>query len=166
MFVLASLQDTVRVPPGSFDRPTEAVLRSEIDCKYAGRVVADVGLCVCCRDIVEVGDGLVYPLEGGATYKTTFSVLVFRPFVGEVVVGTIVGSNAEGVVASLGFFEDVTVPSKYLPTPSTFDPVARLWTWKYEDVEGDGGDDDAGFHLDVGLEMRFRVTAINLAGKG
>ena len=58
MFVLASIQDTVRVPPGSFSKATEEVLRHEIDAKYAGRVVADVGLCICCRDVLDVGDGL------------------------------------------------------------------------------------------------------------
>ena len=128
MFVLASISDTLRVPPGSFDQPTEAVLRLEIDAKYAGRVLKDVGLCVCCRDVLDVGDGLVYPLDGGATYTTTFSMLVFRPFTGEVCAGTIVGSDDSGIVASLDFFEDVIIPSKFLPTPSTYDAASRVRT--------------------------------------
>ena len=84
MFVLAEMQDTVRVAPGAFGKPTTDIVKAEVDAKYAARVVNDVGLCVCCRDVLDVGDGLVYPLDGGATYKATFSLLVFRPFVGEI----------------------------------------------------------------------------------
>ena len=163
MFVLAEMQDTVRVAPGAFGKPTTDIVKAEVDAKYAARVVNDVGLCVCCRDVLDVGDGLVYPLDGGATYKATFSLLVFRPFVGEIVTATIVASGPDGVRASLGFFEDVNIPSKFLPTPAYYDKDSNIWTWRPDlgDDEDGGGGDDACFHLDVGLELRFRVAAIN-----
>ncbi|KAJ8601555.1 hypothetical protein CTAYLR_005239 [Chrysophaeum taylorii] len=151
-FVLATISDSVRVAPHHFARAVEEVLREEIDAKYAGRVVSDVGLCLGAVSI-QRSEGLVFPLEGCATYDTTFQQLVFRPFMGEIIVGTIVGSNSSGLVASLEFFEDVTIPRKFLPKPSTYDEAARLWSWKYDDATE--------LHLDIGLEMRIRVKSVN-----
>mmetsp|Transcript_20221 Transcript_20221/g.68492 ORF Transcript_20221/g.68492 Transcript_20221/m.68492 type:complete len:238 (-) Transcript_20221:65-778(-) len=155
MFVLSTVTDTLRVPPSAFDRDLADVLRQEIDAKYAGRVLIDVGFCLCACHIIDTGDGLVHPLDAGATYRCTFQLLVLRPFVGEIVVGTIISSHIDGLYVSLDFFDDVFIPSKFLPTPSTFDSKARIWTWKYD--EGD----DAVFHLDVGYEIRFRVKSMN-----
>lgn len=154
MFVLASISDTVQIAPCSFGRPIDEVLREQIDAKYAGRVVIDVGLCLCVVS-VQRSEGLIFPLDGSATYHATFQQLVFRPFMGEIIVGTIISSNADGLVASLDFFEDVTIPSKLLPQPSTYDESARLWTWRYDDeIQNE-------FHLDTGLEMRIRVKSVH-----
>lgn len=151
MFILATIADTVRVAPSQFSLNLEDVIRDEIDAKYGAHVVIDVGLCLSTVQLVHIGDGLVYPLDGSATYHTTFQQLVFRPFLDEIIVGTIVGSTGEGLVVSLEFFEGLTIPAKNLPKPSTYDEAARLWTWRYEGTE---------FHLDSGLEMRVRVKKV------
>lgn len=155
MFVLASISDTVRVAPSSFARPVDDVLREEIDAKYAGRVVIDVGLCLCAVSLRR-SEGLVLPLDGSATYRASFQQLVFRPFMGEIIVGTIISSNTNGLVASLDFFEDLTIPAKFLPQPSSYDATARLWTYRYDD-----GFQSESLPLDIGLEMRIRVKSVN-----
>ena len=152
MFQLSTVQDTFRVAPGLFARPVEDVLREEIDAKYARRVILEVGFCLCACAIVELGDGMVHPLDGCATYVVTFQVLVFRPFAGEILEGTIRGSNGDGLVVSVDFFDNIVVPPKYLPEPSVYDEQTRIWTWKFND-------DD--FPLDVGLSVYLRVRATN-----
>jgi DNA-directed RNA polymerase III subunit RPC8 len=37
-------------------------------------------------------------------------MIVFRPFVGEVLTGKIAGSSTEGVRVSMGFFDDIIIP--------------------------------------------------------
>ena len=44
--------------------------------------------------------------------------MVFRPFVGEVLVGRVAQSSEGGLRVSLGFFDDIIVPSYLLQTPS------------------------------------------------
>lgn len=44
--------------------------------------------------------------------------MVFRPFVGEVLVGRVAQSSEGGLRVSLGFFDDIIVPSFLLQTPS------------------------------------------------
>jgi len=151
MFQLSTLEDTFRVAPSQFGRSVEEVIREEIDAKYASRVILEVGLCVCACAIVELGHGLVHPLDGCATYHVTFQLLMFRPFVGEVLAGTIRGSSAEGLFVSLDFFDSVVIPKTALPVPSHYDPATRIWTWKHKNED---------FPLDLGHEVRVRVQSV------
>lgn len=90
MFVVATLADSIRVPPTLFAQPTLTSVHSEIDKEYPNRVIMDVGLVVCrLGDALEVGDGVCVAGDGGAHYEVVFRLLVFRPFVDEVCVGTI-----------------------------------------------------------------------------
>ena len=57
---------------------------------------------------------------------------MFRPFVGEVIIGKVIQSNKDGVRISLDFFDDILIPASNLQTPSAFNPSTNLWVWKYE----------------------------------
>jgi SHS2 domain found in N terminus of Rpb7p/Rpc25p/MJ0397 len=59
------------VHPAQFGIPTEQALISEINKKYANRVLHDVGLCICVFDLVEVGEGKVRYGDGFLWYKGT-----------------------------------------------------------------------------------------------
>lgn len=153
MFVLATISDdSLRVSPQAFGRDVECVLNEEIDAKYSGRVVMDVGLCLRTVRILERHEGFVYPLDGSATYRVVFQQLVFRPFVDEIVVATVTSSNADGLVASLDFFDDVAVPRNMLPQPSTYDEELRLWTWRW--------DEQTQLSIEPGLDVRIRVKSV------
>ena len=60
---------------------------STVSCAVADKVVADLGLVVSLYDILHIGGGFIYPGEGAAHFQVKFRLIVFRPFVGEVVVG-------------------------------------------------------------------------------
>ena len=60
------------VHPSHFGIPTEQALISEINKKYANRVLHDVGLCICVFDLVEVGEGKVRYGDGFLWYKGTW----------------------------------------------------------------------------------------------
>ena len=51
----------------------------------------------------------------------TFRVLVFRPFIEEVLTGRIKSSTKEGVTLNLGFFDDIFLPASNLQHPCRFD---------------------------------------------
>jgi DNA-directed RNA polymerase subunit E'/Rpb7 len=44
-----------------------------------------------------MGDSYVYPGEGSAHIKVQFRLVIFKPFVGEVIQGTVIDSNEEGL---------------------------------------------------------------------
>lgn len=155
MFVLTVVRDVVRVPADRFDAPLLEVLSEELDKKYSNRVIADVGLCICVQDFKTVEDAIIYPADGGAHHRVVFRLLVFRPFVGEVVLGTISGSNDEGLRISVEFFHDIKIPHFLLPQPSIYDSKAKLWVWQYE-----GSEEGATGIFELGQQIRFRVESV------
>jgi DNA-directed RNA polymerase subunit E'/Rpb7 len=70
-------------------------------------------------------------------------------------VGTIVGSDQDGLRVSLDFFEDVRIPHYLLPYPSEYDSRQKLWAWNL----GGGGEGEMGvFHMDE--QVRFRIEGV------
>ena len=152
MFVIVRLEDKLRTLPEHFDRDPEEVLREQIENKYANRVMTNVGLFVRCLDFSKVEDPYIYPSEGAAHQIAVFRMIVFRPFLGEVIVGSITTSSVEGLCVSIGFFDDILIPPHFLPQPAEFNPKTSIWVWKYE------GND---FEMEVGDAIRFKVKTIN-----
>lgn len=179
-----TVADTICIPPYMFVQPTLTSVHSEIEAKFPNRVLMDAGLVVCrYGDALEVGDGVLVAGDGAAHHEVVFRLVVFRPFVEEVLVGTVAESTEEGIRVSLGFFEDVFIPGSRMQRPSYFDKESGLWIWtpKYGDDQdaGDGGDtsgvkteesgveqdgsgeDDERFEIELGEQIRFKVKAIN-----
>jgi len=156
MFELVLVKDMIRVQPSEFDKDRLQALAHEIDRKYSNKVLEDVGLCVCLYEFEAVGDAQVFPSHGCAFTEVTFRLLVFRPFVNEVLVGKLVGMNEGGLKISLDFFDNVNVPSYNLQNPSQFDHVRRQWLWMADEA----ADDSADFALHINDQVRFQVTNI------
>lgn len=114
MFALTRISDLLRITPDAFDLPTEQSLRNAVHHKYANHVIPGVGLCVCLYDILEADDGLIKPGDGSVFVKTQFRMVVFKPFVGEVLIGWISQNLSEGIKVKLGFFDDIFIPKHLL----------------------------------------------------
>jgi DNA-directed RNA polymerase III subunit RPC8 len=190
MFVLALLADTIRIPPHLLAKPTALSVQSEIERRYPNKIIMDVGLVICpYGPAIEIGDGILVPGDGGAHHQVIFQVVLFKPFVDEILVGIVTESKEEGVMVSVGgFFENVFIPAYWMLNPSTFDEASGLWVWtpNYDDeededeeegdrigngvikqegeLEAGGGDDDVEqnrFEIEIGAEIRFKVKAVN-----
>ena len=135
MFVLIRRTDSIPIDPSLFDQNLHAVLRRLIDVKYANKVLQDVGLCVCLYEIESIGDGHFVSDSGSSYTECTFRLVVFRPFVGETLVGKIWKQSPEGIYITLDFFLDVTIPASLLQQPSTWNPETQEWVWQYDDQQ-------------------------------
>lgn len=122
--------DSVRIPPPLLAQPTLISVHSEMDKKYPNRVMMDVGLAICrYGDALEVGDGVLVAGDGGAHHEVVVRLVVFRPFVEEVCIGTIIKSSEEGIRVSLGFFDDIFIPAYWMLSPSHYEENLGLWVW-------------------------------------
>ena len=145
------------------------MLTSEIERKYAGQIIADVGMCIAFYDFEELRPGFVFPADGAAQYEISFRMVVFRPFVGEILLGTIRSADETGLSVTMDFFDDIEIPAHFLQKPCEYKPRERLWVWQYGDDNGseDGGDGGEGsgdenvFAFHVGEKIRFRVRSVN-----
>ncbi|CAM9360398.1 unnamed protein product [Ascophyllum nodosum] len=173
MFVLATIKDTVKVAPGKFSSNSLEVVTAQIEAKFADRVIVNVGLCVGLHSYESIGDPYVYPSDGSAHYKVRFRLLVFRPFVGEILRGRVSSCTKDGIKVSLEFFENAIVPKDLLQSPSSF--VRGEWMWSCPDPDegnkeekeggvseaGEGSEaEDATFSLALHDEVRFRVRTL------
>ena len=75
--------------------------RIENLCMYGrisrGQVLQDVGLCVAMYDILYASEGFINHGDGCSYVTVQFRMVIFRPFIGEVLTGKIRSSNQEGV---------------------------------------------------------------------
>lgn len=147
MFVMVDVFDTIRIEPSQLAVPTVQAIHSEIDQKYPNRVLMDVGLVVCRHgDCYKVSHGVCVAGDGGSHHDCAFRLVVFRPFVEEVCIGRILKSTADGIQVSLGFFEDIFIPTYWMLRPSEYEERTGLWVWtpQYDDDDDDneGGDEE------------------------
>ncbi|KAJ4895381.1 RNA polymerase Rpb7 N-terminal domain-containing protein [Raphanus sativus] len=159
MFCLSELEDTVRVSPDLLNLPLEDAIKLVLQNLFLDKVLS-IGLCVSIYDIRSVEGGSVLPGDVAAiTYKVCFRIVVFRPFVGEVIAAKFKESDSNGLRCdlTLGFFEDIYVPAPFIPRPNRCepDPYNRnqmRWVWIYKGVE---------YIIDDSCQINFRVENIS-----
>lgn len=166
MFVLTTIVDTVRIPPPLLAQPTLVSVHREMDAKYPNRVIMDQGLVICRFGDAQVGDGVCVAGDGGAHHQVLARLVIFRPFVDEVCIGTVAKSNAEGLQVTMRFFDDVFIPAYWMLRPSHYEAGTGLWVWtpNYGDAVKSEQENDEGenrFEMEIGAEIRFKVKSIN-----
>ena len=82
------------------------------------QVISNHGLCVAIYDLVRVGEAHLHPGSAYQHISVEFRLAMFCPFVGEILSGTIVSCDEQGLRISMGFFDEIHVPSRLLQEPS------------------------------------------------
>jgi DNA-directed RNA polymerase III subunit RPC8 len=79
-------------------------------------------------------------------------LIVFKPFIGEVLTGKIAESTSEGIEVDL-VFVSAFIPAGFLNEPSSFDELENAFVWHYDENE---------LFYDKGETVRFKVNAFLL----
>lgn len=177
MFQLVIVEDKLKIVPEQFGRDPTKVLLELIgtslslssllsssflltELKFLNKILLDGGLCISFFDFVSADDPYVYPAEGAAHQLVNFRLVVFRPFINEVLVGRIVTSSKEGLKVSLEFFDDILIPHTFLQAPCEFIEKTNTWNWLFSD------DDEntvvQSLPYEINEIIRFRVRAVNI----
>ncbi|RWS29119.1 DNA-directed RNA polymerase III subunit RPC8-like isoform X1 [Leptotrombidium deliense] len=152
MFVLVELKDKVCIAPSMFHLPVEEAITEVLNAKLANRILINVGLCVTLFDIIKIHESFVLKGEGSSYTLVHFRFIVFRPFIGEVIVGKLKSCSVDGIYVSLGFFDGILIPRECLQEPSRFDETEQLWVWEYETEDGKHD-----LFMDKEEQIRFKV---------
>lgn len=149
----ARLSDVIHIAPSEFGKPLLTTIKDALSEKYPNKVVPHLGLCVAVYDVTHIGESQLYP--GNASHHTTveFRLVIFKPAVGEVIDGTIVSCDEQGVRISLGFFDEVRVPARLLQEGSIWSDDEKVWVWCVPDTE-------SMLYFDLQNHIRFRVEGI------
>lgn len=161
MFCIETVSDTIKINACDLGSRCLNVIHREIDAKYCNRILMDIGLCVAryTHDLTKMGNG---KCDGSSTYwPVTFSLIVFRPFVGEIMTGKILKSTPEGITVSLEFFSEIYIPAYWMLNPSKFKDGLWIWTPSYDDDDDDQEEEAQNYEMNIGSEIRFRVKSIH-----
>ena len=121
MFIISEIEDKIRVDPGDLGRPVLDAVISVIEHLYIDKachrmslalinnwcpkgvrtlagtdclqVLHDLGLVVTIYDVLSITGGFIYPSDGAAHYTVAFRLVVFKPFVGQILTGRLAKSD-------------------------------------------------------------------------
>ena len=93
MFLTCSFEDSIRVLPKDLGQSTLGAVTAVLEKTYLDRVIKDVGLVVSIFDVFSIDGGFVYPSDGAVVFAVTFTLVVFRPLVEEVLIGKLKKCN-------------------------------------------------------------------------
>lgn len=152
MFEVERIKDSIQMDACDLGKATSIVLARKIDERYPNRVLVSGGLGICRYEkepIKILSSGICR--DGKIYWKIEFSLIVFRPFVGEILIGTIAEANPSGIRVSLGgFFGAIYIPAYWMLRPSTYKD--KVWAWTTEDDS---------YEMPIGSEIRVRVKSLH-----
>ena len=91
------VQDTISVQPSNLSLEPSEAISDGINTKYSNKILQDVGLCICLYDLLDCSEGFVQHSNGSVYYKVVFRLVIFRPFVGEILFGKVKTCNPDGI---------------------------------------------------------------------
>jgi len=154
MFRLITLEDTIRIPPGKFGQPIEAVGYEQLKSKYEGMVDEELGYVIAVTDIQVTPVGKIIPGDGATYHKTVFSLLTFSPKIQEIVEGEVVE------IADFGAFVRVGPIDALLHVSQLIDDYIS-----YDEKQGVLMGKETKRKLAAGDPVRVRITAVSM-GRG
>lgn len=120
MFYLSRIEHKLSLPPTRLVLPIREAIHMELEKLFLDKVIANLGLCISVYDIRSIDGGFIFAGDGAPTFTVVFNLIMFRPFVGEIITAKLLSSDADGLRLTLGFFDDIYVPAHHLPYPNHF----------------------------------------------
>ena len=102
MFYLTEVDDYIRVEPKLFGIPTLEAVEKQLRETYIDYYDKELGRVVSVIDVSRVGEGIIIPGDGAAYYNSTFTLLVWKPELHELVYGTISEITNFGAFIDMG----------------------------------------------------------------
>ncbi|MEM4755748.1 MAG: DNA-directed RNA polymerase [Candidatus Woesearchaeota archaeon] len=120
MFYKLTMEDYVRVPPNLFELDTKVALLKRLSQHFEGHIDKEYGVVIDVDAITAVAQGVIIPGDGAVYYKTTFTLLVFKPEMQEVVLGKIRDIADFGAFLSMGTLDGMIHISQTMDDFVTF----------------------------------------------
>jgi len=141
----------VEIPPFLFDQPKTTSARIILSEEYEGIITRDYGFIVAIVEILDVGPGIIIPGNANTFHQVEFTVLSFKPSLGEVVEGDIVELVDFGAFCRLGPLDGLVHVSQICDDYISYEQVGNRFIGK-----------ETGKILEVNNEVRAKVIAVSL----
>lgn len=162
MFILTELKDTIAVKPSNLNKDLLDSIVDSINYKYSNKIIQDLGLALCLHSLLDSSEGFIQHSNGNVYYKCKFNLIIFRPFVGEILIAKVKSTSEEGITASVGFFDDIFIPIYNLPPITQYDKAESTFFWLAnweEDSDPFTSSPEQRAYIDIGENIRIRIEA-------
>ncbi|KXN65686.1 hypothetical protein CONCODRAFT_80704 [Conidiobolus coronatus NRRL 28638] len=152
MFITTKLREQVSVHPRKLDNNTQLheLVTKELNHKYSNRVIPKLGLCMMVYNINHLDDSYIHHTEGHCHVFVTFELVMFRPFIDEVIEATIAHISAKGLQLATEFFKDIHVPIELMRPGTVYEPSENALIWET--------DDNGKLYMDLGQKILVQVV--------
>jgi len=123
VYRLYRVRDVVRIPPNKFNKPLEEAAWEELRRTYEGVITRNVGIIVTVFDVRVNPQGRIVPGDGATYHEAEFNMLVFFPFIKEVVEGEINTIVAHGAFVDLGASDGFVYINQIADERIEYDPT-------------------------------------------
>ena len=154
MYELTTIEDTVRIPPSSFDNPFKETAIEILNRKYVGKTDKKLGILVMVTDVLEHNVGQVVIGDGSAFYHVTFKALFFKPGLHEVVDGEVMEVTEFGAFIRIGPIDGLVHVSQVTDDFITYDQKRGALVAK-----------ETPKSLEKPDFVRARIVAVSIKGK-
>ena len=149
MFYKTEVKDHIRVPPNLFGLPREEAILKMVKKEFDGYISDELGIVIDVDKVDTIGEGVIIPGDGASYYETTFTLLVFKPELQEVLHGRIKDIADFGAFMTIGPIEGMIHISQTMDDYVSFSKEKTL-TGK-----------ESKHTLKVGDKCRARMIAIS-----
>ena len=146
MFLLHTLDIKIDCQPEKLSENFRESITSKVDETFLGKIIKGEGICITIYDM-KIIETLI--IEGFLQSRVILRLVMFKPFIGEVLTGKICECDKEGIEVDLVFCS-AFIPAAFLNESSRFDELEGVFVWHYNENE---------LFYDRGEIIRFKVNA-------
>jgi len=151
MFKVFRLSTKCEIPPFLFSQPKNVSARIILSEEYEGIITRDYGFIIAIVEVIDVGPGIIIPGNANTFHQVEFTILSFKPNLGEVVEGDIVELVDFGAFCRLGPLDGLVHVSQICDDYISYEQVGNRFIGK-----------ETGKILEVNNEVRAKVIAVSL----
>lgn len=155
MFYLLTCEDIVRIPPEKFGLELKQVALEELTKRYEGFISRDLSYIIAITSVEPDMVGKILPGDGATYHSVSFSLLVYKAEIQEIVEGEIIEIGDFGAFIRIGPVEALLHISQVMDDYITYDERQGTLTGK-----------ETRRKLMRGDKVRVRVTAVSMSKGG
>ncbi len=121
MYARIKIRDTVRVVPTRLNEDIESVIMDLLWEQFEGKLDREYGMIIGIEDIEDIGEGKIIEGDGAVYFDVTFTAIVFKPLMQEIVEGEVVEIVEFGAFVSIGPLDALLHMSQITDDYMTYD---------------------------------------------
>ena len=102
MFYEIELRSHIRIDPKYFNEEVDKSVIKQLNEQFENFISKDLGIVMGVSEVINIGEGIIIPGDGGAYYDTQFRILAFKPELQELLYGTLTEITNFGAFIDLG----------------------------------------------------------------